>query len=817
MIKLIVGLLFGLSIQAHTQEVTSSFRDFSGGLNDRVATVALPVNESPDLQNVMIDEPIGALTTRKGITQCGTTPSGSVATGIYEYIRNNGNRDLILTDNTSVWSTADCVIFSTITTGLNAVAVPYFDTFRDKLWITNKSTNVYTWDGTTATQLDGVGTHPTVPKGQYITHWKERVWIARDTNPSAVYFSSLSNDAGVAIDPSISSNAWPTLNAFYIAQDDGSPIYGLKVYRDNLFVFKETGIWRIIFESVFNTQVVKSVSNIGCKFQDSIVELDNYLYFMGNDGIYKFDGNDVVRVSDKIHNTFASLKQPSRLDKFKTWSDYTDFIQGSLSNTTTKYYETPNTQSGGRISLNSELNQILYQDFESGTISSTWTKPTDAYALCSISSSKMLCTKDGSGYRGAYTPNTNAYGKWEMDATLNSSIGTQIDFISFNPTSRTHGYGVFINGNSQMTLQKYTHGTSSNLCSNFSLSISIPSEISVTRSTGGIFNVYYNGDSLACSATDTSFSSSTYMAVYNLSGVFGDIYFDNIYSYQYPSTGTFTSEISTHTDLTLWKTFDVEETLSGQSIAYSVRTATSVATIGSVAYASITPGATVSTITANKYAQWKATFTTTDNSVTPLLNSVTLNWQEGDSSSSRVTSVNHNNRMWMSGSSTPANAFNDIVLVKTKTPLENWVKFDLQIAAMSKWNNNLYGTSAVDGKIYRLDHGTSDNGSAINAYWSWKDEHFNTLAYKKTLTELYSYFIPTNATNTKLQYSRDGGTNWNTLSLDMSGTQAFGVKRLLFNGGNANAFRFKIYNNTLDEAINYLGFDAFANPYRQRE
>ena len=369
--KILCALLLipSLAFAAADDERPASLRDFSGGINDNSASVTIKGNEAVDALNVIIDEPWGQLKTRTGYEACGQTPSGNTATNIYEYSQESGARELIVTDNENVWATQDCVNFSTVATGLSQIANPYFDTFRDKVWVVNKSSPVITWDGSTATLLDGTSDKPNPPIGQYITHWKERVWIARTAiEPSAVYFSALTDDVGTDIDPSVSSQAWPSANAFYIAQEDGSPIYGIKVYRDNLFVFKATGIWRIIFESEFDAQIVKSVSNIGCKFQDSIIELDNFLYFVGPDGIYKFDGVDAIRISDNINTTFRKLRQLERLDKFESWDSASDFDSGTFTDVSSTVYN-------GSVALDYNYSNTTYDDFEDGdyTANPVWT------------------------------------------------------------------------------------------------------------------------------------------------------------------------------------------------------------------------------------------------------------------------------------------------------------------------------------------------------------------------------------------------------------------------------------------------------------
>ena len=106
--------------------VTQPYVDFSGGLNNYKASVYLDKNESPDLLNVVIDEPLGSLSQRNGWEACGQTPSGNTATNLYEYAKINGSRNLIVTDNENIWQTADCQTWTVISAGHDPLATPRF-------------------------------------------------------------------------------------------------------------------------------------------------------------------------------------------------------------------------------------------------------------------------------------------------------------------------------------------------------------------------------------------------------------------------------------------------------------------------------------------------------------------------------------------------------------------------------------------------------------------------------------------------------------------------------------------------------------------
>ena len=210
------------------------YGDFSQGLYDTISPSKLPPNASPDLVNVIVDEPVGSIRPRNGFTQCGTTPSGNVARSLYEYERSDGSRRLIVSDNANVYETSDCTTWTTIATGLSSVQRTYFSTVRDKLWFVNRSTWAQTWDGTTRIPLDGRANTPvpTVPQCNYPEYWQSRVWCARtEAHPAGVFFSALTETtAGNDLDPSTGTLSWPAANLIQVNRQSGGPLYGINVY-----------------------------------------------------------------------------------------------------------------------------------------------------------------------------------------------------------------------------------------------------------------------------------------------------------------------------------------------------------------------------------------------------------------------------------------------------------------------------------------------------------------------------------------------------------------------------------------------------------
>ena len=800
-------LLFCAPVFAGNTPIASSYRDFSGGLNNFYASVSLQPNESPNLMNVVIDGPLGALSQRKGYLTCGNTPSGNTATAMYEYSKNNGSRNLIISDNTSIWQTPDCVQFSTIATGLNSLDLPHFDTVQDNLWAVNGSTWPIVWDGTTATYLDGGDDRPLGPKGRLIAYWKSRVWIGNmTTDPSGLRFSSLTDADGNIMDPATSTNAWSnTANMIYFNRDNGSPLYAIKVYRDNLYAFKENDILRLVFESEYTASgvtVTKTVSKTGSKFQDSIVEMDDgLLRFVGRDGVYAFDGSMVKRISTKWTPTFYTFKQPSHAEQYKLWDTSTDWLDG--------VFDTDLSTSvvSGSIAL-------AYEDFSNldYTHNPIWTVHSGVWT----STGGYLEELTVSGGGTIDIPISKAYGTWEYDYFTggNYGKGDVILMSSSHVTSLSYNFnGYFIERdgltNAYYKLIKQTGGVPSTICT---ITTTIPLSqwvhFKITRDTSGNFSLVAGTSS--CSGIDNTYTTSSYFSLAFLPSR----RIDNI-KFIYKSTGTFTSEISTATGIAIWKTFDADETLNAQTIAYQIRTGTSVYNASVAAWRDISPGALVSDTT-DTYSQWKADFSTTDNGVTPVLNSASIGWVTGDATISPVTGVAYLSRYWLAASTTVGNDYNDITMVENRTGIGetsgNVTRFNLPISAMTRWNNNLYGAIGNTSKIVRLDYGDTDDGAAIISYWDSRDDIFdNPIMYKSINRQIVDFAsIPAN-NGIKVGLSNDLGSTWSYKTFNTAKNPSLLRNTQLINmdANNMLQFRSRIYNDKLGIGYIIYGLHAF--------
>ena len=114
-------------------------------------------------------------------------------------------------------------------------------------------------------------------------------------------------------------------DAFVSGQGAGSfkvddTVVGLKVFRDDLFVFCETRIFKLSGTSSSNFAVVPVTRNIGCINGDTIQEFAGDLIFLGPDGLRTIAGT--ARIGDVELGTISSNVQSIFNDNLSSASEF---------------------------------------------------------------------------------------------------------------------------------------------------------------------------------------------------------------------------------------------------------------------------------------------------------------------------------------------------------------------------------------------------------------------------------------------------------------------------------------------------------------
>lgn len=310
-------------------------------LNTAASPTKLKQGQTPDMKNVWTDEKPGSIITAPGFIKVGTLPSGLPGSFCINYFKTSaGTQTFVVSDNSTVWTTVDFQNFTSIITGLSSSFQLRGLVVRDKLWLTNGSDAVRTFDGTSVVVMDGSGgLTPNVPKGRFIAYHDERVWLYHvSSNRSAVFFSSLT-DASANIIPPDDVNAWDTADNFLqISEGDADFGTGMILYRGYLNFFKQYSIWRLVGYDEYSYAPVKTRSSTGTRFNESVQILDSLIHLIGVDGIYVFDGEESERISDLIDPATASqtafgfnqLQQPNTNNQFWEVTATPDWNAGTV-------------------------------------------------------------------------------------------------------------------------------------------------------------------------------------------------------------------------------------------------------------------------------------------------------------------------------------------------------------------------------------------------------------------------------------------------------------------------------------------------------
>jgi hypothetical protein len=297
----------------------------------------LKQGQSPDMQNVWTDEKPGSVITANGFIKVGAIPSGNPVTFCINYFKtSSGTQTFVVSDNATVWTTVDFQNFTSIITGLSSSFQLRGAVIRDKLWLTNGSDPIQVWDGSNAVVPLSDNAFP---RARYIAYHDERVWLYHENaNRSAVYFSSLTDSSANIILPDVAA-AWDkTDNFLQISEGDADFGTGMILYRGYLHFFKQYSIWRLVGYDEYTYSRVKTRASTGTRFQESVQILDSLVHLIGVDGIYVFDGEESVRISDIIDPATASqtafgfndLQQPNTNNQFWEVQSTTDFNAGTV-------------------------------------------------------------------------------------------------------------------------------------------------------------------------------------------------------------------------------------------------------------------------------------------------------------------------------------------------------------------------------------------------------------------------------------------------------------------------------------------------------
>ena len=765
--------------------------DFSGGINRQAAPSKLNLNYSPRIVNTLVDEVPGRLTTLGGYEVVfGTSTLGPI-TMIAQFMRQNEETEYIISDSSLVLTTVDGIEFTRLRSTQNVNQVISWTQAKDKIWFTNGADQVWTYDGSTVTVLDGQtygGTAtPNVPRGNYILYAQDRIFIYNtNANNSSLHFSALTSTDGIAINPD-DQRAWPATHELKVDDGNGTAGTALWAYRGGVWIGKKDGIYRLFGIDIDDFNLRKIVADVGPVSNDSVRVLDNYTYFKGALGIYQFDGTDARRISDAFAVDFDDIDSNESNISLVTWSDNADFERGSFVNTEAQ---------------NNSIGVIQNQEILTRTATTNYISQTGA-GVTTYEKTITFPAPDLDNGTVYFIDHIKANLCYDSIGTAPSSLLMVVDNLQ---TGVTRGGNNVLQNNVLSCLDP------TQIEDNAYLITKNDSDLQSASFTAA--NVQNGQIRIRIIANEGDMGNTLYL-MSNISGSTSPQVGVTLLA---PSTGQFISEMATVTVNNNWETFRPQFETNGGNVSFFIRAASAVVNLQNKSWKPIFSGNEIGEPSTHTLIQWASTVTAVAiGSTTPTIDSVVLEYNIGGSNLDRSVGEVWKNRYWLFVS-TLTGGTAKMGYLKSRITNPNPIAFvnviGINVQSLLNTGDSFYAGSSTAGCVLNLDAGTNFNGQAIDAYYETPDLVMENPFFKKEIIRLHLDAQLQTGKILKIGISRDGGA-FEESSIDFSGSGR-GAKVLNGIGTSGYTYRFRLRNNDLDKDLGINNFMVIYK-YTQRD
>jgi hypothetical protein len=225
--------------------------------------------------------------------------TGTKHLGGFRYTPSSGTNKTLIAHGTAMYTVNDITGATTaIATGLSGSATDYyFDQSDDKVfWVNGNDVPKY-WDGTTVTSVTG-----SPPNGKFIIFHKNRLFVVDPLNPTKIVYSELGD-----------YNTYASTNFIYApSPKSGDPITGWVVFQDNLVIFTRKTKYILFGDDPGNFILRQSSGKKGAVNQDVIKADANYIYYLSDDGVYRYNGSADELISDSVQPDVDGMNDKTR-------------------------------------------------------------------------------------------------------------------------------------------------------------------------------------------------------------------------------------------------------------------------------------------------------------------------------------------------------------------------------------------------------------------------------------------------------------------------------------------------------------------------
>lgn len=225
--------------------------------------------------------------------------------GGIRYTPSNATAKTIIAVDTAVYSVSDVDgSLTALKTGLSSSATEYnFAQSNDVLYITNGYDVPQQYDGTTWQNVSASsGYTGNIPTSKFCIFHKNRLWTVDTTNPTKLVFSDLGD-----------YNKYTSTSFIYApSPKSGDPITGLAVFQDNLIIFTRKTKYVLYGDDPGNFVLRQSSGKKGSVNQASIAVSPNHVWFLSDDGVYRFNGSSDDLMSDPIQTEISNMSDKTK-------------------------------------------------------------------------------------------------------------------------------------------------------------------------------------------------------------------------------------------------------------------------------------------------------------------------------------------------------------------------------------------------------------------------------------------------------------------------------------------------------------------------
>lgn len=217
--------------------------------------------------------------------------------GLFRAYKSDGTKVTLFAHNTTLYSVDNVTgALTAIKTGLSSSATTYrFIKVNDIIYYVNGFDGYRRWDFTTESQVNT--TNYTL-----ICSHKGLVFLAGGLDPNAIFFSNFG----------LYETFTSTDFVYADAPKTGDPVRALNSLNGYLLVHTQNSNFILSGDSDATFSIDTAPDQKGTYSQETICQDDNYVYYLGDDGVYRSNGSEAQLLSNNNYQDILTLANKSK-------------------------------------------------------------------------------------------------------------------------------------------------------------------------------------------------------------------------------------------------------------------------------------------------------------------------------------------------------------------------------------------------------------------------------------------------------------------------------------------------------------------------